>query len=97
LECAEAFLVHQQAFLPISKGEVGLVSTKVIALTTYLGSLGLIALIVASRFLQNDHLFLLGVIGANSSSPFPFQAHLRWAYDLLLVTFQTSIPPFEQL
>jgi len=34
---------------------------------------------------------------ASSFSPFPFQAHLRWACDLLPLVVQVSIPPFEQL
>ncbi len=38
--------------------------------------------------------FLLGVTGANSLGPLPFQAHLRWGRDLLLVVAQASIPPF---
>jgi hypothetical protein len=47
--------------------------------------------------LQDGYPFLFGAIGANSFNPFPFQAHLRWACDLLPQAVQVSIPPFEQL
>lgn len=39
----------------------------------------------------------IGVIGANSSSPLPFQIDLRWAHDLLLPIVQIFHLPFEQL
>jgi hypothetical protein len=51
--------------------------------TMYLGSWGLVAQIIASKFLQGGRPFLLGAIGANISSPLPFQTHRMWAYDLL--------------
>ncbi len=63
----------------------------------YLGNQGLVAIIIASKFLQDDCPFLLGAIKANNSSPLPFQAHLRWAHDLPPLTIQASIPPIEQL
>ncbi len=53
--------------------------------------------IIASIFLQDGRLFLLGFIGANNSSPFPFQVDLKWAHDLLLLVVQIFHPPFEQL
>jgi hypothetical protein len=39
----------------------------------------------------------LGATGANNLGPLPFQAHFRWACDLLPLAIQASIPPFEQL
>ncbi len=86
LECLKASLVHQQFFLVIFKSGIGLVFVEVIALTTYLGSWGFVAQIIASNFLQGGCPFLLGAIRANISSPLPFQAHCMWAYDLLLLT-----------
>jgi hypothetical protein len=58
-ECLEAPLVYQQAFLPISKGGVGFVYVEVITPSMYLGNWGLVAPIVASRFLQNNHPILI--------------------------------------
>jgi hypothetical protein len=55
----------------------------VIVLAKYLGNYGLVTPIIT--------------LGANNSGPFPFEAHLRWAHDLLPPTTQASIPPFEQL
>jgi hypothetical protein len=62
LEFLKVLLVRQQIFLPISKGGIGFISIEIIALTTYLGSLGLITLIITSMFLQYDRPFSLGVI-----------------------------------
>jgi hypothetical protein len=47
------------------------------------GELGLVAPIITFKFLQDNRPFLLGAIGASTSSPLPFQVHLRWAHDLL--------------
>jgi hypothetical protein len=55
---------------------IGLIFVKVIALTSYLGSWGLVVLIIAFKFLQDNYPFLLGVIRANNLNPLPFQAHL---------------------
>ncbi len=97
LECARVPLVHQQASsLPISKGGINLVSAKVIAPTSYLGSWGLVGPIVTSIFLQNGCSFLLGAIGAINSNPLPFQVDLRWVHDLLLPIVQIFQLPFEQ-
>jgi hypothetical protein len=58
---------------------------EVIASTMYSWSWGLVTLIIASNFLQNNCPFLLGAIRVNNSISLPFQA-LRWAHDLLLLT-----------
>lgn len=76
LECSEVPLLHQQTSLPISKCGIGLVFVEVIASAMYLGSWGLVTLIITSKFLQNNRLFLLGAISGNNSNPFPFQASL---------------------
>ncbi len=68
LECSEAPLVCQQTFLPISKCGIGLVSMEVIALVMYLGSWGLIALIITSKFLQNNWPFIGGYKGKRFKS-----------------------------
>jgi hypothetical protein len=68
---------------------------KVIAGVMYLMNWGLVVPIIASRFLQDDHPFLLEAIRASNSSPFSFQVHLRWACDLLPLVAQVSILPFE--
>jgi hypothetical protein len=51
LECPEASLVRQQTSLPISRGGIGHVFTKIIALAMYLGSWRSVTLIIASKFL----------------------------------------------
>jgi hypothetical protein len=50
-----------KSFFPVFKGGIGLVSTKIIALVGYLGSYRLVALIITSICLQDDHPFLLGL------------------------------------
>jgi hypothetical protein len=51
---------------------------KVITSTTYSRNWGLVAPIIALKFLQDDHPFLLWFIGVNSSNPLPFHGHFRW-------------------
>ncbi len=57
LKCPKAFLVRQQVAFPISNGAVGLISTKVIAPTTYLRKWALMAPIITSRFSLDSHIF----------------------------------------
>jgi hypothetical protein len=71
-KCPKASLVHQQASFPIIKSGIGFVSLEVITTTMYLGNKGLVDPIIASRFLQDGHPFLLKVIQASNSSPLPF-------------------------
>jgi len=83
--CPNVPIVHWQAFFPISRGEISLVFMKIIAPTTYLRNWGLVAPTIVSNFLQDDHPFLLGFIGASNRSAFPFHGHLRWVHhDFLL-------------
>ncbi len=63
----------------------------------YLGSWGLVAPIITSRFLQYDCLFWLGAIRANNLGPLPFHVHLKWVHDLLPLVVQVFISLFEQL
>ncbi len=89
--------MHWQVFLPISFGNVGLISSEIIMLTTYLGSWALIALIITLRFLVNFRLFLLEAIRVGNSSSLLFQTHLRLVWKLLPMVATLCIPPFEQL
>jgi hypothetical protein len=68
---------------------------EVIAQITNLGSWGLVALIIASKFLHDGYPFLLGAIKVSNLGPLPFQAYLKWAHDLLPLVAQIFIPPFE--
>jgi hypothetical protein len=69
---------------------------KVIAPTTYLRNWGLVAPTIVSNFLQDDHPFLLGFIGASNSSAFPFYGHLRWIHhDFFLPTDYAYILIFK--
>lgn len=85
--------MHWQVFLPISFGNVGLISFEIIMLTTYLGSWALIALIITLRFLVNFRLFLLEAIRVGNSSSLLFQTHLRLVRKLLPMVATLCIPP----
>jgi hypothetical protein len=61
-----------------------------------LGRWGFLALIIVLKFWQDDHSFLLGDIGSKNLNPLPFQVHFRWVHDLLRLTTQICILPFEQ-
>ncbi len=62
---------------PISSGGVRLISLEVIVLVTYLGSWGLVALVITSKFLLDFCLFLLEAIGVSRLGPLLFQVHLK--------------------
>jgi hypothetical protein len=66
LECPEALHVCQYVALHVFSGGSGLISSEVIALVAYMGSWGLVTLIIASKFLLYFRSFLLEVIGANN-------------------------------
>ncbi len=83
------------SFFSIFGGDVDLDFAKVIVLIAYLGSWRFVVPIITSKFLQDCCSFLLRVIGANNLGLVPFQAHSRWAHDLLLPTIQIFIPSFE--
>jgi hypothetical protein len=51
-------LAHKQTFLPITFGDLGLISITTIALIPYLGSWAFVASIVAARFMVDEHPFL---------------------------------------
>jgi hypothetical protein len=65
-------LVHQLIFFLIFHGAIDFISTKFIALATYLGNWALVAPIIIVRFLSYHHSFLLKKISANNFGPFPF-------------------------
>lgn len=69
LECFKTPLICHQVVLPISNGGIGLISSKVIIPTTYMGSWALIAPIVTSKFLLDFRLFLLKVKGVSNLGP----------------------------
>jgi hypothetical protein len=50
LEWPKAFLVHQYVAFHVFSGGLGLISSEVIALVAYMGSWGLVALIIAYKF-----------------------------------------------
>ncbi len=77
LECPKALLVRWQMAFPIFNGGIRLMSSKFIALVTYLGSWALVAFVITSRFLLHSRPFLLEGIGANNLRPFLFQTHLK--------------------
>jgi hypothetical protein len=52
-------LACKQASLPIIVGGIGLILMTTITLTTYLGSWAFIASIIVTRFIVDQHLFLL--------------------------------------
>jgi hypothetical protein len=88
LECPKALLVRWQMAFPIFNGGIRLMSSKFIALVTYLGSWALVAFVITSRFLLHSRPFLLEGIGANNLRPFLFQTHLKsmWEFFSLRVT-----------
>ncbi len=55
---------------PSFSGGIWLISLKVIAIIIYLGNWTLVALVIASRFLMDFHLFLLEAIDVSSLGPF---------------------------
>jgi hypothetical protein len=71
-ECFKAFLVCRHVAFPISNGGIGLISSYVIALATYLRNWALVAHVIASRFLLDSCPFLLGAISASNSGSLPF-------------------------
>jgi hypothetical protein len=52
-------LVHKQTSLPITLGGIELISTSIIAPTTYSGSWALVASIIATRFMADQRPFLI--------------------------------------
>jgi hypothetical protein len=70
LECFEALLVHWRWFSLVLVGGVWLISLQVIVVIIYLGNWTLVALVIASRFLMDFHLFSLEVIDVSNLGPF---------------------------
>jgi hypothetical protein len=76
---------------------VSLISSEVIVPIAYLGSWTLVALVIASKFLLDSHLFLLEAIGASNLGPLLFQAYLASMRKLLPLKATTCVPSYEQL
>lgn len=68
-ECLKTPLICHHVVLPISNGGVGLISSKVITPTTYMGSWALIAPIITSKFLLDFCSFLLKMKGVSNLGP----------------------------
>ncbi len=90
-------LVHKQVSLPTTFDGIKLILTFTIALTTYLGSWALVALIIIARFMVDQHPFLLEALARINNNTFPFQQHLKATCDLLPPPTYACFPPFEQL
>jgi len=78
----EGHLADKEAFFPITLGSIGFISTSTIALTTYLKSWALVALIIMGRFMVNQCHFLFALVRVDNNI-FPFQQHLKATYNLL--------------
>jgi hypothetical protein len=79
--------------LSIFNGGIGLIFAKTIASMTYLGSGALVMFNIVYVLLLDSCPFLLEVIGANNSSSFHFQTHLRSSQEFLPL-IATCLPPF---
>jgi hypothetical protein len=93
----ERILAHKQTSLPITFGDIELISTSTISPTAYLGSWALVALVIIVRFMVNQRPFLLEALARINNNIFPFQQHLKVARDLLPPPTHVCLPPFEQL
>jgi len=89
-------LTREQASLPITFNGIMLISTSIIAPTTYLGNCALVTLVIATRFMVEQRPFLLEAL-ARINNTFPFQQHLKVTCVLLPPQACACIFPFEQL
>jgi hypothetical protein len=63
---------HKQASFPITFGGIGLISTVTIAPTTCLRNWVFVALIIAARFMVEQHPFLFEALAIINNNTFPF-------------------------
>jgi hypothetical protein len=88
LECLKAPLIHRQTYFLISRGGIGFFNVEVIAPIMYLGKWG--ALMIASKFLQVKHPFLLRatrlIIHVHFHSRFTLGGFMTFYFQLLMFT-----------
>jgi hypothetical protein len=83
--------------LPISSGGIQLISLKVLAQVTYLGSWALVVHGIASRVFFYLCPFLLEMIVVSNLRPLLFLIHSRLVQKFLRLRATTCVPPFEQV
>jgi hypothetical protein len=93
----KGLLAHKQAFLLLIFSGIGLILMASIAPTTYLGSRAFVILIIAIRFMVNQHHFLLEALMLVNNNTFLFQQHFKVSCDLLLPLACACFLSFEQL
>jgi hypothetical protein len=89
-------LAHKQASLPITFSGFGLILTSTISPIAYLGSWALVTLVIATKFMVDQHPFFLETLARVYNNTFPFQQHLNVACDLLPPPVHACLPSFEQ-
>jgi len=94
--CVIVFIPTWKPFFPIAFGSIGLISTTTITPSIYLGNLALIASIIITRFMVDQHPFLLEALTQVDNNIFPFQQHLKVTCNLLPSPTRTCLFPFEQ-
>jgi len=93
----KGLLVHKQVSLPIILGGIGFILTSTITLAAYLRNYTFVTLIVAIKFMVNQHPFLLKALMQIDNNTFPFQLHLIATCHLLPPLAWTCFPLFEEL
>jgi hypothetical protein len=73
-----------------------LISTSTIALTTYLGSWVLIALVIIIKFMVDHHPFHFKALTRVDNNTFPFQQHFKTTCELQPPLAHACFLPFEQ-
>jgi hypothetical protein len=92
----EGPLTHKQTSFLITFGGFGLISTSTITPTTYLRNWAFVALIIATRFMVDQHPFLLEAFH-ESIINFLSSNTLKTTCDLLPPLARACFRPFEQL
>jgi len=87
----------KQTFLPITFSGIGFIPMATIAPITYLGNWAFVASIIVVRFMVDQRPFLLETLTWVNNNTFPFQQHLKVAYDLLPPLVHACFFSFEQL
>jgi hypothetical protein len=90
-------LAPKQVSFSITFGGVEFILTFTITLTPYLGSWALVTLVIAIKFMVDQHPFLLEALAWVDNNTFPFQQHFKVACDLLPPPTHACFLPFKQL